>query len=498
MSHPDYEHLFPIAMGTEEETMMSIGNLPQRTTAPPLDFSRHYTDYIPDGMAFVAETDSKRTFLQNGAMVYEAFSKREDVNFERVTPECADAGETALHIEALEKLLVRMLSKYVTTTAAEGRQRYFRVQRRVADAVGSTRGCHDNFQAVRPEGFMSLLHDGKSVGSIISYLATRTFITGAGQVNADGLYFSQKTQNVAAANGYGNANYAYRYVDDDDTGHRFEVRCNDVNISPWATQARIGGAALFMTLLQTPLAEQVGRFGYKEDNDGVRRHFRRFNHLELESSSDLKFSLDIQNAVDFQEQVVELMRKKLGNFVDLSPYYQGHLQELTTFIDDFRKVQRHQEPLSLLADRADYAAKFHIISRSITRDRENGQQRKMGDEKSRGFDFAYDLISISPPIADSDQAEVKYGYGYRLRDTGRFRSTFSAEDVRAALWHPPALTRALIRGELIRRKKLASCEWSTITMKGSEKSDELNNVLLAADYSARIIEASANIPKPIE
>lgn len=506
MNTPKYPELFPIALGNEEETMLMTG--PDRDSLEdPIAFMSEFSNYLPSAVTH-AETGGA-FFLSNGGMIYDGGTREINypVNLERTTPECATPRETATYIQANEKLLVAMLGNYVTDTLLYGLPQVARVQRRVIDSQGNGRGCHDNFELKRP-GWVTLFDDPgrKSFPDALStYLATRSFMTGAGYVDDYSPHFAQKVSYITTINEYGFNNSAFRVFNEtsdfDDTGPRVEIRCNDINISPWAIQARVGGMALFLTALQTPLLDKISTMLPTGTDTSQHLHdFHAYNYVNMSDDWQMRPGRHTLKALDFHERVLELSDEKLGRFVPLDDEYRDLITEMRYYCEDFRKVLAGELDFTVLADRSDMAAKFAIMKKSAEKAARYGISRDLGHIVFQAIDMRYDSIFVSADRRGRPKSE--YGYGYQLRDRGAFRLGLKDRDVQRALYNPPETTRAKIRASLIKTDAVDDCSWNHVslcfqTTDGNETSlvVPLTKVLMSKDEINATIQNHASTDK---
>jgi len=500
---PQRPDLFPVAMGNEEESMLMTGKVGQRLRDPEPFVSR-YRDFIPSGIRYTPHTP--RTWLQNGGMMYDGGSidvrrnrkttntgplteeeyhasrqPLEDsvifnVNLERTTPECSGPRELATYIQANEKIYVEMLKNYITSWADIGVYKTARAQRRVVDSEGVGRGCHDSIE-VRNHGWLNRITQGSEAEIFLCrFLQTRTFMVGAGYVAPNGsLHLSQKIEHLQKIREYGYLNSAYRVVSDQDTGPRLEVRCNDINISPWAIQSRAGGLALFSTILQTPLRKSLDPMVPQNANQPG--HFFHSNNIEFDEDGQIIRLDSLVQAVDFQEKWLAIADENLAEFVELNDEYKTLINEMLYYCQDMRKVLKGELEFSVLADRSDMAAKFDYIISKVERAKKRGASRQLGDMVSRMYDMQYDVIEIDTD--EHDNARVSYGYGYGLRDIDcAFRLPIRQNDVNRATLIPPAATRASIRGNAIKLGQAARCNWSFIEDEDASTRTVLRQVML--------------------
>jgi len=481
MSKPKYPELFPPAFGNEEESMLQMGQ-EGFPLSDPQDFVSNFKEHIPAGI----KTTSG--FMQNGGLMYDGGASDDGweergsfyrgVNLERATPECATPSEAATYIQANEQIYVKMLQNYIQSGAEFGYQGVARAQRRVMDSYGNSRGSHDSIEARRPDWLAEFDQNNEAYSVFLRFLQTRSFITGAGYVDNEGTHFAQKVEGLTYLQRYGYLNSAFRNASQSDTGPRIEIRCNDINISPWAIQARIGGAALLFTMLQTPLVERLANETPLDLMETAQiNNFRRFNKVTFDEEGTIKFTKDVASALDFQERVYEAMDEELADFVEVSDEYQRLIWELRYYCQDFRDVLHGRLPINALADRSDMAAKFDRMLDMQRKAKAMGIQRKLGDIASMATDLRYDNITVR--LDNNGRAQTTYGYAYKLRDKGHFRLTPKAAEVEHAIYYPPATTRASTRGMLIRDEKIQSCDWSSVKYYGDNAPHlGLNEVVL--------------------
>lgn len=378
-----------------------------------------------------------------------------ETNIERATPECATPEQLSVYVRASEQLLIDIVGNYLATESENipGELRA-RIQRRVVDSSGSRKACHDSF-GVSPESKLGKANHLPPPA--LAHLATRSFITGAGYVRGSGLRYAQKIGGLRMVNGYGYFGSMYRTTKSEGTP-RIEARCSDINISDWATTMRVGGMAIAIALNQTPLADtMVGLFP-----EEAIWQAKDCNRVNLNRDGSFQSSWEQQFAVDFQQGSAELaMTKLLLHCDEVPPELFKIAKEIYDFCDDYRKVLKGEATIDLLADRADWAAKFATIQRGVVKDRKFGIKRKLTDVISRAADMRYDYIGMS--AIDGQLMPISYGTGYKLRERGVFNGkTITAEDVSLALRRPPANTRAALRSSLIRRYNVTNCDWNSV------------------------------------
>lgn len=476
--------ILPQVFGCEQETMLEEGmqEADYWTYYEPKHFIREHEWYIPKNIRFT--TGSRQHYLQNGGMVYDGgYDYTHDGTdysltiLEFATPECSTLAEINAALQASELLSVKMGSAYVEQCSKDV-PTYLRMQRRVVDSVGNTRGQHDNFSIDTLSQYNNF-PDSRKEAALLAHLATRSFITGAGYVTKDGLRFAQKVEGISGINSYTFANTAYRIAGDkdEDTGARFEIRCNDLNISPWATRQRIGTMSLFLAALKTPIIEQLHNHTEKI---GLHRFdplesFKIHNMALVDENGELRRYTAVARALNFQEKMYEIFAEELGKYTELTGEYKDVIDEGIRYCDDFRMVTGGLKSIVELRDRSDFAAKLKRIQHSVIRSRDDGFDREFTDIISQYWDLKYDAIEISP--GTGNRARVEYGYGLRNRQAGNFLHTPSADSVETALYQPPKTTRAYVRGNLIKKGLVKNAAWDEVEIDDPRGSlSDLNNL----------------------
>ena len=451
--------IFPIAYGNEEETGMLddvSGDFQE-----PYKLVSALRSYVPPEL--LTTQPGNTLFLKNGSKIYPGTSVGTSVatNLERATAECASVDELTMAVRASEKILVKTAEAYAARQSSnKGQAVNVRIQRRVVDSMGSRKGCHDNYGITRK--FSYAMSDNVPP-LVLAHLVSRSFITGAGHVHENGLSFAQKVGGLDHVDSYGYFGSMCRVSLDEGTP-RFEVRCNDINISDWAVRVRIGGAAIALALAQTPLAVALSN---TTELTAIRKA-NAMNRLRLNPDGSISASPYTQRALDIQKRIAELTLMDLIRHVDEVPdELLGVAHDIYAFCEDFQKICDGKETVSLVADRADWAAKFNLTVQGMEKDKALGITRRVNDFRSQATDLLYDYIGVR---ADSGKLQhTIYGRGYQLRDKGVFRnSPKSSRQADQLYMNPPRATRAAVRGYLMRNYDVTYCNWDLITVADHE------------------------------
>ncbi len=453
-----YNGVFPLAYGNEEES--GIMDNTEGEMDEPYKLASNFDDYVPAEVQGVHI--GPNLFLRNGSKIYAGgTSNRRPTNLERATQECAEPSDLGLAIQAEELLLVKTAERYVTTESAkQHRQINLRSQRRVIDGRSSRKGCHDNFALAYDSDLVTNFELSDEVGGdLLAYGASKSVIDGAGFVRLNGLRFSQKVGGLDSIYGYAYKGSMYRLSTDDGTP-RFEVRHNDINISDWAIQVRVGGMALALAMSQTPLASKMPSLTESQTIPAA----KNMNRLLLQEDGTIKPDPEVIRGIDMQQAVAELALRRLGLYVEEIPeelYWAA--SERYNFCEDLKRVMRGEATVALLRDRADWAAKMTFLVGRLQRDKSEGLSRSLTDTRSRAADMRYDYREFS--AEDGKLLKTKVGTAYKLRALGEFRGRqYTERQVEAAYRKPIPGTRATIRGKVITHYPVAACSWNKIVV----------------------------------
>lgn len=461
--YPD--SIFPIAFGNELERGI-------------VDNTKGYFDE-PYGMAETLEqhvpTHLRATdnFLTNGACIYVGGAQEGEAfyttNIETATAECSTPAELVRHMRAADFLIRQVGESYAKEVSSHGLDVTVRMHHRVVDPRGNRKGCHDNFGLSKDQLDLLRASNKELFPELRWHLATRSFVTGAMQVRRNKLHFSQKVGGLQAISGYGYIGTMYR-TELQNGSPRVEVRCSDPNISDWASWVRIGSSALVLSLMQTPLAAEL-KVPVFEDFSLIDRA-KEMNSLRVDGDGelDVRKGDPLHRAVDFQDRLADLSLDKLQLYVDELPleYFQI-AKELKEYCDDMRKVMAGEAPTSILADRADWAAKLQLIQADIEKSRANGERRSMGDFRSQAMDLKYDHYGIHAKGGELLRPTI--GLGYKKRAKGGFRKQVSDTEVAQAYRKPPTGTRAALRAQILQHYPVTECDWQYVSVRRHEKED---------------------------
>lgn len=464
MSNPERIEA-PSVYGYEEETGLLIDFSDGNGFHEPYSLVENMPDFLPEGIVH------QKQFMSNGSRIYSdravaASNSPSVANLERATPECETPTELVAYIRSSEEMLVQLVSNYVEheSRMRNGSTVRARIQRRNVDCEGSRKGCHDNFSVKLPD--VGIKKAGRMLlhGSMLGHLVTRPFVTGAGYVDMEhGPSFSQKAGGLAET--YGHNFRGSMYYHEASDGDRLEIRCGDVNISDWATMMRIGSTSLSALIAKTPLRDEFPNIA---EHDWIYRQADAFNRFKISPDGSLMSRGKLNEALSFQRHIAELACSDLVDYVgELEEDLAWTAAELLRYCDDFEKVLNGEADIATLADRADWAAKFQIIQRDYTKRREISEGASYADLRAQSLDLFYDYIGVTARDGKLEQPE--YGYGYTLRDRGKFKYTAPESQIQRGVYEPPRGTRAAPRSELIKEQKVEKISWSYVDYRSGDR-----------------------------
>ena len=448
---------FPRVMGTEEETGLLVGL--DGIYDEPVELCINREMYLkPELRAF-----GQSEFLTNGYRLYIGGSEPSDgsayeTNLERATPETISPWQLAQYSRGSELLIESIIERYAEIKAVDYNNTVdIRMHRRVIDAEGNRKACHDNFSLEK-----EFVDKDNIPQSLIYMLAARSLLVGAGLVTEDGYQYAQKIGGLTQVRGYGYFGTMFRT--NIEHGDRLEIRCGDQNVSDWATVMRTGSVALMLALHQTPLGEEIEKnLRVKNIDNSIIYHANEINEMLLPDIHELVLSKPQIQAIDFMEQIATITMDMLQLYTELPIEYYKIAREIHEFCEDYRKVGRGELHYSALADRADWAAKLSIIQRNIDKDAQFGIARELGDYESRADDMHYDMVRYTRSPDDA-KTRIERGPGFRMRERGMFRYSVDPHSAEHALYNAPTETRAHARAFLLKNYFSSYCSWNKVSV----------------------------------
>jgi len=395
---------------------------------------------------------------------------------ELCTPECRDISYLVARMQSNEDRFADIVS---TGLAVSPWPAKVIINRRVVDNSNpeppykpNSFGCHDSLGFHSPyTNNMDLRKATRCM--LVGHLLTRPFVTGAGYFRSpNNLFFSQKMYTVLDE-GTDTTNNMHWFPDlcEEET-IRAEIRCSDVNISPWAAFERIACGGMAMAIGQTPLKRQFESFAIKHV-PRLEAALNDYNRMPLLPDGTLQATKELYESISFQMRMAEtFLSDAMIRHAGPPPLELIRAaQELYYYCEDMLAVVNGEQPYTILCDRADWAAKTEMVFRRIKRDTKLGIYRNLGDIRCQIDDIGYDLIKVTSTGRGGSDPRIitvqKNGYGYRLRDARhQFRMELPSEEVAYAKDNPPNEGRAPLRVALLKKYVVHNAHWGYLKLTG--------------------------------
>ena len=367
---------------------------------------------------------SSNVFLENGARLYLDVGSHP----EYATPECDSIDELVAHDKAGERILEGLVVSAEARLRDEGIRGVVYLFKNNTDSAGNSYGCHENYLTSRRDDF------GHYAQVLIPFLVTRQIYAGAGKVlqTARGAMYclSQRAEHIWE--GVSSATTRSRpIINTRDEPHadaeryrRLHVIVGDSNMSEYATFLKVGVTSIMLRMLEDPgvvlrdmtLEDPVRAIREISHDITCRRKVRLANGREAAA-------LDIQS---------EYLSRAL-RYAEQRGFSEGELRALEMWRHCIETIEK--DPLELERE-CDWVMKYRLVE--AFRERHG---LPLGHPKVALLDLQYHDVSRTR------------GIYYRLQGRGSAERIVSDEAIERAVDHPPATTRARLRGEFIRRAK---------------------------------------------
>lgn len=366
---------------------------------------------------------SSNVFLENGARLYLDVGSHP----EYATPECDSIYDVVAHDRAGERILEGLVESAERRLAEEGIRGDIYLYRNNTDSAGNSYGCHENYLIRRNADFQ------RTIDTLVPFLVTRQIWSGAGKLlgTARGTIFSLAQRAEHIWEGSSSATTRSRpIINTRDEPHadaekyrRLHVIVGDSNMSEYATFAKMGTTIALLQMLEDEvvfrdltLENPIRAIREISHDPTCRRTVRLANGRELSA-------LDIQ--WEYLERVIRYTRT-----TGVSPEVEravGMWEHLLTGLE--------KGPLTLSRE-VDWVAKYHLIDRY--RERHN-----------------LPLSSARLSLIDLNYHDVNRDRGlfYKMERAGLVDRMVTDQAITEAMIHPPATTRARLRGAFIRAAK---------------------------------------------
>ncbi|MDE0238128.1 MAG: Pup--protein ligase [bacterium] len=367
---------------------------------------------------------SSNVFLVNGARLYLDVGSHP----EYATPECDSVYDLVAHDKAGERILETLIESAEQRLREEGIQGDIYLFKNNTDSAGNSYGCHENYLTSRRDDFSEYAE------VLIPFLVSRQIYAGAGKVlqTARGATYciSQRAEHIWE--GVSSATTRSRpIINTRDEPHadaeryrRLHVIVGDSNMSEYATFLKTGATSILLRMLEDP---SVALRDMTLDNPI--RAIREISHdptctrrIRLASGREVS-ALEIQS--EYLDRAL-----KYADSRELEPQDKQALQMWEHCL-----VQIAKDPLGLTRE-CDWVMKYHLIE--AYRERHG---LGLGDSRVALLDLQYHDVNRSRSLF------------YRMQNRGLAERMCVDDEISHAVEHPPATTRARLRGEFIRRAK---------------------------------------------
>ncbi len=367
---------------------------------------------------------SSNVFLVNGARLYLDVGSHP----EYATPECDSVYDLVAHDKAGERILETLIESAEQRLREEGIQGDIYLFKNNTDSAGNSYGCHENYLTSRRDDFSEYAE------VLIPFLVSRQIYAGAGKVlqTARGATYCMSQRAEHIWEGVSSATTRSRpIINTRDEPHadaeryrRLHVIVGDSNMSEYATFLKTGATSILLRMLEDP---SVALRDMTLDNPI--RAIREISHdptctrrIRLASGREVS-ALEIQS--EYLDRAL-----KYADSRELEPQDKQALQMWEHCL-----VQIAKDPLGLTRE-CDWVMKYHLIE--AYRERHG---LGLGDSRVALLDLQYHDVNRSRSLF------------YRMQNRGLAERMCVDEEISHAVEHPPATTRARLRGEFIRRAK---------------------------------------------
>lgn len=369
--------------------------------------------------------------LSNGARFY-----NDHAHPEYSTPECAALREIVAQDKAGERILEECARRR-NRRMPEGQE--VRLYKNNTDFVGHSYGCHDNYLMRRDVPWDRIVSD------VVPFLVTRQVFAGAGKMGVEsesaavqnGIYqisqrsdFFQVLVSIDTMNRRPIVNTRDEPHADSSKYRRFHVIIGDANMSEMATALKIGSTALVLELIELGKAPQLELANPIEATKAISRDQTYDWIIELKDGRKI-------SAIDIQRLYLAAASEHCARDGETT----WLLREWESVLDDL------QRDVMLCRNRVDWVAKKFLLSTF-----RESEGLEWTDPWLQSLDLEYHNVSLD------------HGLYYELLRAGEMRRFVSEEEVKDAIFHPPAATRAFFRGRSVARfqKEISSIQWDEV------------------------------------
>jgi proteasome accessory factor A len=369
--------------------------------------------------------------LSNGARFY-----NDHAHPEYSTPECTTLREIVAQDKAGERILAECARRRNGHLPGGCEARLYKNN---TDFVGHSYGCHDNYLMRRDVPWERLVRD------VVPFLVTRQIFAGAGKMGIEGedaagqagvFQIAQRSDffsvlcSIDTMNRRPLVNTRDEPHADAELYRRFHVIIGDANMSHFATALKVGTTALVLELIERGAAPQ----------------------LELADPIETTRQISRDQSLDW---ILKLRDGRTISAIDLQRLYLGaarkHCAEDEETVWLLREWEAVLDDLAVdywrCRDRVDWVAKKFLL----TTFRES-EKLEWDDPWLQSIDLEYHNVSL------------EHGLYYELMRENQMQRLVSEDEIRMAIFQPPATTRAFFRGRAVARfnREIESIQWDEI------------------------------------
>lgn len=414
----------------------------------------------------VAKGRSTNVFLQNGGRLYLDVGDHP----EYATAECDQVSDLLAQVRAGHDMLRDLATEANRALAQDNIAGQIHIFRNNADSRGNSYGCHENYLVHRHADFH------RRVSALVPFFVTRQIVVGSGYLKLKrgrvSYGFSQRADQTWDA--ISSASTRSRPIintrdephADADRFRRMHVIVGDTNVSEAATLAKIE-----VTLLVLQAAER-GLLPHVELVDPMRAIREICQDLSGRVKVDVVGS-GSRTAVELQRLYLDAIDQLHITYTDSQRYALDLWQRGLTAVECGDTSQVDTE--------LDWAIKKKLLDK----------QRERG--------FAYDsMLASRLMLAYHDITTA--GLTEQLESRGLMRRITTPAQIERALTHPPATTRAAVRGAFIAaaeaHRRDYTADWTHVRLhEGNHQAVRLDDPFATSD--ARVEELIALMPRDL-
>lgn len=359
--------------------------------------------------------------------------------YETATPETTSVSSMRTYVHANDQLAIEAMRHFMAT---RGDIKAMSYQYRASHGTGNAYGLQLNYGLpTHTISDMGYLNREVGLRHFAHSILAASYITGAGAIEPNGTYMSQKMQGLGGLEGrrdYGTVYGLPSEMGDYSTLHRIEQRLADLHPKEWGgfMQAGIGGIALTVAQLAPNVPEGFFPRLYAESE--MLRRAKRDNMLTIFGDGTIRMAPEALKGIDWVLRVCNV-------FLDMelpdTPAVRDLQKAAAAAIDfsvTFARVRRAEGTIYELRQ-ATWADRFAHNLEVLT---QTDGPVDFTQPDRRAIDTEYDKVVITPE-------EVRHGSGF---DRGKPTEYWHVPDatVQHAMQEPPSDTRAYARAHVLR------------------------------------------------